>query len=463
MQTLPMVVLAAAVAFAHVAAAASPLSQIENEQDQAIAEAFLKHVKNTPSQVARLAEGTHPEDHCWQTFKHIGLTLTAYRLTEDPRYLDVFVKNMDIMQAALSKGPDGFLGWYGKAYKLFQPANKPDLKVDVIITSFQAVELLCRFIRTIDADPALAERYAAKRAEYLDLMTDHLVKKWDVRGNYVDLGKRGAVYRTHGELKPEKGHLTQPHNKHTIIGGALLSLYKLTGNDEYLKKAVKLGLRFKHCLKLKDGHYEWNYWDPAGAWDVHPKDPNKWKHWIGVEHKGGYYASSLSQAVRLHAEGLVFDKTDIDRFVKTQTEMCWNGDVDNPQWSRCDGTRKAKYTNGAYMCGALATYSEKIAAYCGRSDPEGRKRQRAERYAKRDHGWQGGIVAEGYVNSLVHEVRKAAGGNGKPAAEPLGAGFLAKAENRAWLEALDFAVEPPGYAAPRTPAEIPDMPAEPGN
>ncbi len=40
-----------------------------------------------------------------------------------------------------------------------------------------------------------------------------------------------------------------------------------------MTRAVKLGTRFKRTLKLRDGHYEWNYWDPAGPWDVDPNNP----------------------------------------------------------------------------------------------------------------------------------------------------------------------------------------------
>jgi hypothetical protein len=451
----------AAVLVSGVGQAASPLDGIENAKDREVATAFLRHVEQTPKHVRRLAKGPHPEDHCWQTFKYVGLSLTAYRLTRDVKHLDRFAANFAILEAAMTKGPDGFLGWYGKGYGLFHPPEKPELRVDVIITSFRAVELLCRFIRVIDADPVLAKRFANARGRYLCLMTDHLVKKWDARGNYVDLGTRGAVYRTHAGLRATKAHLTQPHNKHSLIGEALLALYRLSGDDLYMRKAIQLGIRYKRCLTLKDGHYEWNYWDPAGAWDVRADDRRKWKHWIGVEHKGGYYSLSLSQAVRLHEAGLVFDKSDIARFVKTQTEMCWNGDVMNPRWARCDGTRSKKYMQGAYLCAALAPYDRRIAALCGRGDAKSRERERAERFKGRTHGWRGGVVAEGYVNRLIDEREEQAGAPVEPTHEPLGKRFLAKRANRLWMAKQRFTVKPPGYVAPRTPAAMKGMPGEP--
>ena len=110
-------------------------------------------------------------------------------------------------------------------------------------------------------------------------------------------------------------------------------------------KAIKLGTSFKNCLTLVDGRYQWNYWDPAGEWDIDPEDTRKWKHWIGAEHRSGYYSLSLSQAVLLYENELLFNRTDIERFVKTQTTVCWNGDLDNPEWARVDG----KPSESAYL------------------------------------------------------------------------------------------------------------------
>jgi len=289
-----------------------------------------------------------------------------------------------------------------------------------------------------------------KRTEYVDLMCNHLVRKWDARGRYVEIGKTGAVYRTHAGLRDVKGSLTQPHNKHHIIIEGLVNLYRLTGNDDYMRKAVRLGTRYKRCLKLKDGHYEWNYWDPAGAWDVNPAEPAKWKHWIGVEHKGGYYASSLTQAVVLYDCGLVFDKTDMDRFTKTQTEMAWNGDVNSPQWSRCDGSKSERYMQGTYVCSALAPFDRRIydLVYVNWG--------RQQRLARPGHPWQGGVVAAGWLAGKFVQCPSAEGG--KPAHPEVGEKFLQKPENRALVQALSLEVTGAGYAAPRTPADMKPMP-----
>jgi hypothetical protein len=203
---------------------------------------------------------------------------------------------------------------------------------------------------------------------------------------------------------------------------------------------------------LKDGHYEWYYWDPAGEWDIKPLKPNEWKHWMGPEHRGGYYSLSLSQAVSLYQYGLVFDKTDIDRFVKTQLKMCWNGDFAHPVWSRVDGTRPAKYTQGEYIGAALAPFSESVAQFV---------------YGGQRQEWLAGHVADawqatqtgGWLRGKLLDYPAA-----KDGAQPYstyGQRFLAKKENRDFLASLAFEVTAPGYQPPHTPAEMKNMPKEP--
>lgn len=418
----------------------------QDPQVSQIAAAFLKNVDAIPSSVTRAVETERPEDHCWVTFQYLSMPLAAYEITGDQKYLDMFVECFNTLKAKMEKGTDGYLGWYGKPLGTFAPKDNPGFSTDVIITSFRCVKILCTFIELIDTDPRMAEAYAAQRREYLTLMNDHLAKKWIARGCYVDLGKTGAIFRTAKGLAPKKADLTQPHNKHSLIIDALLPLYRITGNDEYMRMAVKLGTRYKRSLVLKDGHYEWHYWDPAGKWDVNPENAEEWKHWIGVEHKGGYYSSSLSQAVLLFQHGLVFDRTDLDRFLKTQLEMSWNGNVEAPKWARCDGTTSEKYMQGAYMCTALAPYSEKIETYC--FGPKAT----AEKLKNAAHAWQGGPALHSW---LAHKVSRLEKLKSDPRQyTSAGRKFLSKPDNRRFCEALAFTVEGSGYRTPRTPGEM---------
>ena len=426
-----------------ISAAAPPT--IADPVDRQIADAFLKHVDKsavrcTPERMAKFA--TQPEDIVWQASYYVRMPLVAYRLTGDPEYLDAFVKRMDALCECLTPGPDGFLGWYGLPLELFRHPNHPDRKVDVILVGFEISGLMAEFARIVQGDDQLAARHGESVKRYLSLAEDHLIKKWHVRGCYRDLGTRGAVYTTHPDLKPTKGSLTQPHNKHAKIAAALVDLYAATGNDEYLVKAVKLGTRFKHCLTRIDDRYRWNYWDPAGPWDVNPDDSAKWKHWIGAEHRHGYYSLSVSQAVLLYEHGLVFDRADIDRFLKTQTDVCWNGDLENPKWARVDG----RAADSRYLCTWLAPFDERIHELAFGTAAQ------QDRLQRKDHSWQGGVTACGWLEMKHVVCPKWSAGT--PAETAAVENFLANASNQALLKKLSFEVDAPGYEAPMTPSQM---------
>lgn len=455
------VMLTLAVGLAAVGAWAADPIRVADPKDRVIVDGFLKQAAKVPEEITpeyckqmaeEDAEGT--EAYTWRIMPYLRMPLTAYQITRDPRHLEIFVQTFENMRSALTTGPDGFLGWYGKADPDYRDPNDPDRRVDAVISSFSTAETVCTFLTLVAEDAALSRKYAKQRAEYLDLIENHLVRKHDARGDYVDLGGAGAIYRTPPVgLKPTSARLTLPHNKHSIIIRGLLALYRVTGKDEYMQKAIKLGTRFKHCLTLKDGHYEWNYWDPAGPWDISPQDPARWKHWIGPEHRGGYYSSSLSQAVLLYQHALVFGKEDIERFVRTQLEMCWNRDFDHPQWSRVDGTRPPEYTQGEYISSALAPFSDKVAEYLFTGA------RQEERIRNSGESWQGGPVTNGWLRAKLIDYPAA-----RRARQPhldLGKRFLASPGNQTFAASLGFEVRPPGYAAPLSPAAMTPMPGEP--
>jgi hypothetical protein len=172
---------------------------------------------------------------------------------------------------------------------------------------------------------------------------------------------------------------------------------------------------------------------------------------MGPEHRSGYYNLSLSTAVTLYQYGLVFDKTDMDRFVKTQLEMCWNGDMEHPVWSRVNGTRDAEYTQGAYIAVALAPFSEKVAQFIYSPARQARLASRLE------DAWEA-IGAGSWLAGKLVECPAAQGG-AQPKAK-YGKQFLAKKENRDFLASLTFEVTEPGYVPPHTPGEMKDMPKE---
>jgi len=427
-------------------ASAQPVPEID-QADQPIVEAFLGHVQSgarycTPERMAQFA--AQPEDITWQACRHIRMPLTAFQLTGERAYLDEFVTRIDTLLALLTEDADGHPGWYGLAYELFRHPDHPDEPVDVIITSLSMAGLMADFVTTV-RQAGLEAEYATQIERYLPIARA-LVDKWDARGNYRVLPDGGAVYITNERLKPVKAHLTQPHNKHSIAIRTLVSLYAATGDAQYIEKVARLGARFKRCLTVADGRYRWNYWDPAGEWDVDPANPAKWKHWIGSEHKGGYYSSTLSQAVLLYELGLLFTREDVDRFVRTQTEVAWNGSFDAPEWFRVDG--RPADPGRVYLCNALAPFDERIREMAFGAPA------RAERIANKDHSWQGSIVAMSWLAERYLVMPRQQGG--EPAETDLAADWAA-GEGAELLAELACDVAEPGYQPPLTPAQMPGL------
>ena len=411
--------------------------------DQPIFDAFLTHVASsaaqcTPQRLAAFA--AQPEDIVWQASKYVRMPLTAYRLTGDTAHLDDFVARVGALFDELEPGPDGYLGWYGLPLDLFRHPDHPNRHSDVILTSFVVAGLVAELAAEVRDGGELEARHGGAAARYLNIATGHLVEKWDARERYQDLGEHGAVYITNARLAPLKSDLTQPHNKHSKIGAALVKLYRVTGNDEYLVKAAKLGARYKRSLSLADNRYLWNYWDPSGVWDIRRDDRNRWKHWIGSEHRGGYYSLSLSQAVHLYEHGLVFDEEDIARFLRTQMEVCWDGDLEEPAWRRVDGEEMDQ----SYLCSALAAYDASL--YEMAFGPAAT----ARRVQQRDHGWHGGVVAGGGLEMKYVTIPRWLTPGASDAAST--EAFRTSERGRQTLARLAYTVTGEGYVAPRHPA-----------
>jgi len=150
---------------------------------------------------------------------------------------------------------------------------------------------------------------------------------------------------------------------------------------------------------------------------------------------------------------VVFDRTDIDRFLKTQLEKCWNSHLGDPKWTRVDGTYHAKYTKGSYMCSALAPFNDKVFAFLYTGP------RQDERLKNAPHSWQGGPVANGWLSGKY--VTCPAAKDGKALHAEFGKTFLRNTANRQLVKSLALVVTGSGYAPPRAPGDMKPMPPEP--
>jgi hypothetical protein len=380
MQTL---LVATLMTLTSVAVAAVPRPVSVEPKDQPILDAVLSHARSEAQAVTaeKLQKVEAPEMFCWIDLPKLNLSLTAYELTGEVEHLRNFAKGFGHFRAIMVNGPDNMLGWYGKPIPPLVDPAKPDVRTTEIQTDFRAIGVLARFVTLAKDHPELADT----SKEYLELIQNHLLKKWDPY--YADAGDGPAVYRWNKDYIPTKANITLSHEKQAIMIEGLLNLWRATGQPTYRDKAAALGRFLKRSMTETDGRYTWNFWDKGGLWDHEGGTPDgKIRHWLGPEPQGAWYAATVGSAVLLYHHGLVFDEADIARLRKTQMAVCWNGDLQNPAYLMVNGKPAPKPTE-RFVAPSLAPWEPKLAEllYYGP--------YQEERLAKAKDAWHGGVLA----------------------------------------------------------------------
>jgi hypothetical protein len=384
-----------------------------------------------------------PEMFAWVEFRHLNCLNVAYELTGDVRYLDLLRDRFGLFRSIMSTGPDEYLGWYGKPIEPRRLKDQPDLQIDELQMNFRAISLLAGWVELARGNKDYAAANAETIAAWVELMEKHLFPKWDARGHFVEIPGRGGVYRGLDYPIPTLGTLS--FEKLSIMVDALLRLHRVTGNDAYLRRALQVGAWFKSNLVLKDGHYEWMSWVPSGKWDIHPDKPDAWRvGWIAPDPNGPWYVASLSIALGLYQHGLLFTEADLQRFVKTQKTMCWNGDMEQPEYRTVAGTT-GQYVKGRFLSHQVSHYDPVLRKLAFDGPHE------AEQLAGSASPWAGGANAQDYVREKFLMAPRIAK-HPRPYAA-VGERFLADQGNRAFYDGLFLEVEPPGAAAPRSPSQ----------
>ena len=419
-----------------------------NGDDETILRAFITHAveyadKLTAENVAaKCAEA--PEMFAWIQFRYLNCLNLAYELTGNTAYLDLLKNRFALFQKALHKSDDGYLGWWGKPIKPRQLKDNPGLQIEELQMTFRAIGMLSRWVELARSNPAYVKANAATIDAYVELMTKSLYPKWDAHGFFAEIPGRGGVY--HGLEHPHPWKVTLSFEKLSIVVDGLLALYRVTGDERYLRRALEIGAWFRSNLILKDGHYEWMSWVPAGPWDVSPTKDDAWAvSWIAPDPNGPWYVAALSIAMNLYQHGVLFDDTDLARFIATQKTMCWNGDMDKPEYRTVAGTT-SKWVKGRFLSDQLAHYDPTLRrlAFAGPHE--------AQRVKDAASSWKGGANAQDYVREKYLMAPKVAE-NPKPYAAA-GKAFLAKPENKAFCDKLAAETKDANHPVPRKPSDM---------
>jgi hypothetical protein len=188
---------------------------------------------------------------------------------------------------------DGYLDWYSRWIEGYSHHH----------VEWRAGDGVARTVALILTDPRLST-YVEDGTELKNFLEKHIWEKWT--GGYSNGGNSTNVTHFIGRF-----------------GLIALSLYQITGEQEYLSYVQTKGNQLKDALFLNDqGAYWWMvYTDKGGA--------------VDVSH-GGDTVNFIAEAFRL---GLVFDEDDILRLINTVKKNLWNGSLTTPDFrTYVDGT-----------------------------------------------------------------------------------------------------------------------------
>lgn len=79
----------------------------------------------------------------------------------------------------------------------------------------------------------------------------------------------------------------------------------------------------------------WNYWEPQGLWDL--DEAGQVRHWVNVHPHRNYQAHEVAFIAEAYHTGIIFDSGDLERILRTNLEVMWNGGTAEPQWRNADG------------------------------------------------------------------------------------------------------------------------------
>jgi hypothetical protein len=181
---------------------------------------------------------------------------------------------------------DGYLDWYSRWIEGYSHHH----------VEWRAGDGVARTVALILTDPKLS-MYVDDALEIESFLEKHVWEKWT--GGYSNGGNSTSVTHFIGRF-----------------GLIALSLYQVTGQQEYLSYVEDKGTQLKSSLRLNSNDaYEWSvYTNESGTLDV--------------SHGG----DTVNFMVEAHRLGLVFNDTDMIRLINTVKKNLWNGSLTSPQF-----------------------------------------------------------------------------------------------------------------------------------
>jgi len=269
----------------------------------------------------------------------------GYLATREPQWLERLIDWTDACLKRAVTEPDGFPGWPkgdggGGESKVYQ--------ADSLLGEAMLLRPVLLAAVEIRKTATLRDRYGNQADRYVKF-AEQVFQKWDSRdcwrevkegglwvvpafGTDLQTGQWSAGYETR-----KTTGFSNPDNKENHIARWMLALHEATGKPIYRERAAKWFALMKSRMKLReDGKYlVWDYWEPAGAWDLKPDGSPK--HWVGVHPNGGYYQIDVEAIVTAFEHNVVFTQADLDRLIATNRDFMWNQQLLGAKFQRIDG------------------------------------------------------------------------------------------------------------------------------
>ncbi len=311
-------------------------------------ENYLRGAKNNARQY--MTDDYTGDSWTWHARFPMNGFLDAYLATDDTAWLDSAVEYFDWCIGLLLRGPDGRRGWIGSAYRMEDRLGEHPIGDAIMI------EPMVRFSAIVMKDePELENRYGRAAQHYVELAEELKFEKWMSRGIWHEDGDYGVFTAwpwTFTEEEDERWHepppgtriITLPINMQVHWGVTAARLHRITGDEKWRQTALRIFNFAKSRLNLYDGHYSWNYWEPFGSWDVREDSTQEFDHWINTHPYRDYQAGEVAAFVEAYHHGITFDAEDMKRFVRTNIDVMWNGDMEDIQWNNSNaGVQKTAF------------------------------------------------------------------------------------------------------------------------
>jgi hypothetical protein len=221
-----------------------------------------------------------------------------YRATRDRFYLrklvehfDRVLKNRDDMRGVADVyAGKPLAGWGSTRY------SKGEWHVWIVHTGMINMAP-AEFVQLVNRDPFLHREFGATAQAY-QARIEECIR--DTQPYWRNGPAAGEGY-FHSPLL----HEVLPLNQQNAMGSVLLEMWRATGNPHYREKAERLARFFRNRLRTDDPRvYDWAYWyklngEARGSEDI------------------SHASLNVDFAARCVAEGIVFNRTDAERFANT--------------------------------------------------------------------------------------------------------------------------------------------------